>query len=103
MASISGKPSVMLLDRGVSDNAAYVTEELFKEVCDVTAADGAEEHYSLDNNFVRTESVDDAKKVDQFTVNAWTGHHNLHIVKNGHGGFQEKVDYVTKLIVDCVG
>jgi hypothetical protein len=122
LASISGKPSVVILDRGVVDNAAYMTEKLFNEVCDtinetrqsllnrydivchlVSAADGAEEHYTTENNVVRLETADEARELDRNTITAWEGHSRFHVIKNGPGGFEEKLNEVTKIIVDYVG
>jgi predicted ATPase len=119
LASISGKPSVIILDRGIPDNAAYVTDECFNKVCDtiketrqslldrydivchlISAADGAEEHYTTANNEVRTETVEEAKIVDKSTLSAWAGHHDYHVIKNNPGGIKQKFDEVTKIIVD---
>jgi len=43
----------------------------------VTAADGAESFYTLENNVARYEDVPTAIKVDQNLQNAWKGHPHL--------------------------
>ena len=45
----------------------------------VTAADGAEKFYSLENNGVRIESIEQAKAVDARTCRAWIGHPKLYV------------------------
>jgi len=75
----SGKPSVLLCDRGLMDGKAYLTEEEWQTMlsqrrglhdCDfregrynaifhlVTAAEGAEAYYTLENNAVRSETAE---------------------------------------------
>ena len=74
-----GKPSVLLCDRGLMDGKAYVTEEEWKTMLEqrrgfhdchfregrynaifhlVTAAEGAEGYYTLENNEVRSETAE---------------------------------------------
>ncbi len=40
----------------------------------VTAADGASNHYSLENNLARSEPVELAIQVDVANQHAWSGH-----------------------------
>jgi hypothetical protein len=42
----------------------------------VTAADGAEEFYTLENNAARTETPQVAKMLDKMTQGVWNGHPN---------------------------
>ena len=92
-----GKPAVILCDRGAMDGAIYVSEQDFQKVLDerhtsivelrdnrydacfhmVTAADGAEPYYTLDNNKVRWESKEDARENDKKTQAVWVGHPHL--------------------------
>jgi hypothetical protein len=53
----------------------------------VTAADGAVQFYTAENNEARYETVDEAKDLDKKLINAWTGHPQLSIVENLQGGF----------------
>lgn len=109
------KPLVLLCDRGVLDAIAYVGREVFAEVVSnvssgpygegaveilssryvgvvhlVTAADGAEDFYTLANNSARSESPEVARDLDQRTVAAWMTHPHLTIIDN-RTGFEEKM------------
>lgn len=48
----------------------------------VTAADGAEAHYTRANNTARTESPEQARERDLLTQKAWMGHRHFHIIDN---------------------
>lgn len=84
LAVLNDKPSVILYDRGVMDPKAYMDNECWQTILDennwnivylrdkrydvvvhlVTAADGAEKFYTLENNQARYEDVPTAIKVD---------------------------------------
>ena len=106
-----GKPAVLLCDRGLMDGSAYMKEEDWNKLMRkrdvncvselregrynavfhlVTAAEGAEEYYTLENNAVRTEPPELAKNLDHMTRNAWVGHPSLKI-------FDNSTDFETKL------
>lgn len=108
----SGRDVVILYDRGVLDNKAYLDypewkrllasrnlkEEEIKNHYDavihmVTAACLENGIYTLENNAARTENKEDAILLDQKTLQAWSGHTNLKIVEN-EGDFSEKVNNV---------
>ena len=112
---------LMVLDRGVLDSKAYMTEAEFKKVlreCGtsevkerdsydaifhlVTAAKGKEEFYTLSNNKARTESVSDAKKIDDKIISAWTGHPHFRIIDNSTD-FEEKLERLLKEITSFLG
>lgn len=99
-ALMPGEQKVILCDRGILDNAAYVDEQFFAVLLHelgmsreealarydavfhlVTAADGAPEHYNLDNE-ARSETPEEARELDRRTYNAWSGHEHLTIVAN---------------------
>ena len=40
----------------------------------ITAANGAEEFYRLDNNACRTEGIEQARQIDEKCARAWVGH-----------------------------
>lgn len=107
---------IMLYDRGLLDNKAYVSKDEFEKILDnfntnenelidrydlvlhlVTTANGAEPHYTLANNAARSESLEDARKIDELTLNAWIGHPRLKIFDNSTD-FEGKVDRVLKEI-----
>lgn len=103
------KPMVLLCDRGALDAMAYVGRLNFLRAIDnldinlhelreryravihlVTAAVGAEEHYTLANNTARSEGLKEARELDSRTAAAWIGHQHMFIVDNSTG-FDEKV------------
>lgn len=121
LAMLSGKPSVLLCDRGTMDGSAYMApaewEELLRaEGTDnvalrdarynavlhlVTAAIGAEKYYTLENNVARTESPEQAAEVDRKLQLAWVGHPRLLVFDNStdfEGKLQRIVDTVSQLV-----
>ncbi len=98
---------LIVCDRGVRDNQAYMTKEEYNRVIDclpvsyvfnsydgvfhlVTAADGAEEFYTLANNAARSETIEEARALDRKTQNAWVGCDHFRIIKN-EGTFEDKL------------
>lgn len=115
-AEMDADKIIILYDRGLLDNKAYVSKDEFEVILDrfgttenelidrydlvlhlVTTANGAEEHYTLANNAARSESLDDARKLDELTMNAWVGHPRLRIFDNSTD-FEGKVERVLKEI-----
>jgi nicotinamide riboside kinase len=96
IATIQKKSVIILTDRGVMDNTAYCAAEVEQKIYEetgwnktdirdnrydmvihlVTAADGASEFYTLENNAARTETPDVAKMLDKMTQGVWNGHPN---------------------------
>ncbi|CAM9611401.1 unnamed protein product, partial [Hapterophycus canaliculatus] len=113
-ARACGKPSILLCDRGLMDGSVYMPPQEWarlvqakgldeRSLCDgrydgvlhlVTAACGAEEHYTLENNEVRTEAPALAIEVDAKTEAAWLGHPR-HLVFDNSTGFEAKLSRVT--------
>ena len=100
---------LIVCDRGVMDNKAYMSDEDFKAVQKalhgeavqwrdsydavfhlVTAANGAEKFYSSANNAARYESVQEAIELDDRLAAAWPGHRYLRVIDNSTG-FEEKM------------
>lgn len=48
----------------------------------VTAANGAEQFYSLENNITRTESIEVAREIDERCSKAWIGHPYIDVIDN---------------------
>lgn len=117
----TGKPSVLLCDRGIMDGLAYMEQARFegilkskgKEICDVregrynaifhmvSAAEGAEPFYSLENNGARSESVEQAREVDRKIQRCWAGHPYLVVLDNStdfEGKLQRLVEGMAKLV-----
>eukprot|EP00985_Skeletonema_marinoi_P016499 scaffold8890_cov99-Skeletonema_marinoi.AAC.2 len=118
-----GKPAVLLCDRGLMDGSAYMKEEDWNKLMQkreigcvselregrynavfhlVTAAEGAEEYYTLENNAVRTESPELARSLDSMTLNAWVGHPSLKIFDNSTD-FETKMQRVVEETARLVG
>jgi CYTH domain-containing protein/thymidylate kinase len=112
---------VIIYDRGIIDNKAYIGQKLFDQLLNklnlkeltlmdnydmvlhlVTAADGAEKYYTLDNNTARTETIEEARALDKKTSNAWLGHSNLKIIDNSTN-FEDKINKVLEEINNEIG
>lgn len=95
------EPCVFLCDRGALDGIAYTSRESFAKLLAeegytvaefwaryqvvvhlVTAADGAEQFYTLTNNEARSESPEQARELDQKTQQSWVGHPHHFIIDN---------------------
>lgn len=113
----SGRDVIILYDRGAVDNKAYLDisgwQQLLKNrniqendlkanydlvIHMVTAALGAEEAYTLQNNQARTETIEEARDLDNKTLQAWNGHTNLRIIDNDCS-FDEKIE---KVLDECL-
>ena len=113
--------TIILCDRGVFDNKAYITEEEFNvyvkennlnemELMNsydmvihlVTAAKGAIEYYTTENNTARMETAQEAIELDDKTLNAWIGHKNLQIIGN-ESTFEEKLNNTIRAIYELLG
>lgn len=58
-----------------------------------SAANGAEDFYSLDNNVARSEGIEVARSLDKKTLEGWTGHPHLTVIANVKGEtFNQKID-----------
>lgn len=116
-----GKPSIMLCDRGLMDGSIFVSDDEFNSVLHernlnkveirdnrydaifhlITAADGAEEYYTLENNTVRWESKEQARIQDIKIQKAWVGHPHLYIIDN-NSNFDGKLDRLIQIICKIV-
>jgi len=95
------RKKVILLDRGIMDIKAFMPDEDFKEIIKrkklsevklrdryngvihlVTAADGAPEYYTGDNNHARIETPEEAINIDQRIRESWLGHPHFKIIDN---------------------
>lgn len=101
---------VILYDRGLMDNKAYISDNIFHNIVSdvnmqeldlldsydmvlhlVTAADGCPEYYTLENNQARTETIEEAIELDKQTQLAWLGHNRLVIIDNSTD-FENKIN-----------
>lgn len=115
------KKVVIIYDRGLIDNKAYIGQNKFNKLLNelnlneidlmdrydmvihlVTAADGKEEYYTLENNNARSESASEACELDKKTINAWLGHNNLKIIDNSTN-FEDKINRTLDTINNLLG
>ena len=99
--TMPGEKILIVCDRGVMDNRAYMDDAEFGEVLKalkgseviwrdgydavfhlVTAANGAETFYSNANNSARYESVEEAVALDNRLIGCWTGHKYFRVIDN---------------------
>lgn len=112
---------LIVCDRGALDNKAYMDESEFAGALEylgtneielrdnydavfhlVTAAIGAEEFYTTDNNSARTETVDEAAALDKKLISAWTGHPHLRVIDNSVN-FEDKMKRLVSEISSFLG
>ena len=110
------KPALIISDRGLLDVKAYLSEIQWLEILEelavteqelasrydvvvhlVTAADGAEAFYTLENNLHRTEGPELARQLDRKLIQAWTNHAR-HCVIDNSTGFEKKIEKVIQAI-----
>ena len=118
---LNSKKVLIVCDRGALDNKAYMTELDFSialatinkneiELRDnygaifhlVTAAKGAAEFYTLENNKARTETLDQARELDDKIISAWTGHPHLRVIDN-ESNFEGKMKKLITEISNYLG
>ncbi len=112
---------LIVCDRGALDGKAYLEEDDFAaalkfvgtneiELRDnydavfhlVTAAKGAENFYTTENNNARTETIEQASALDDKLISAWTGHPHLRIIDNEYG-FDGKMKRLISEIATFLG
>jgi predicted ATPase len=123
IAQSSDIPTIILCDRGVMDGSAYTDSNVWQAILDetgwstiqlrdrryeavvhmVSAADGAEKFYTLENNGARYESVQEAVELDKRLINAWVGHPHFSIIQNNSKSFQDKIDQCLSTVLNFIG
>ncbi len=112
---------LIVCDRGTLDNKAYMSKLDFDavlwelgtnevELRDnygavfhlVTAAKGAEEFYTTENNSARTEGIAEAAALDDRLISAWTGHPHFRIIEN-NADFEGKMNNLIREISSFLG
>ena len=112
---------LIVCDRGMLDNKAYMTEAEFQQALTimkqnevelrdsydavfhlVTAAKGAEKFYTTANNAARTETIEEAAELDDKLISAWTGHPHLRIISN-ESDFESKMKRLIAEISSFLG
>jgi len=102
LAKTCKKNCLVICDRGTMDAAAYMEKNAFNNILKrnrldnvelrdnrynqvihlITAAKGAEQFYQLEDNPCRTESIEEARKVDSLTIESWVGHPYIDVIDN---------------------
>ena len=119
--SINNKKILIVCDRGTMDSKAYLTKLQFSSILNslnkneielrdnydavfhlVTAAKGAEEFYTLENNSARSETLEEAVIADDKLIEAWTGHPHFRIIDNSTD-FENKIKKLLKEISHFLG
>ena len=119
--SIKNDKILIVCDRGIMDSKAYLTDLQFSSILSelnkneielrdnydavfhlVTAAKGAEEFYTLENNTARTETIEEAIKSDNNLINSWNGHPHFRIIDNSTN-FDDKIKRLLKEISHFLG
>lgn len=121
-AKACGEPSVVLIDRGVMDALGFMDHSKWQALLDhndwtevglrdkrydavihlVTAAEGAEEFYTCENNEARGELSEEARIVDHKLREAWLGHSHYRIIDNSTD-FECKIERVTEALCRVIG
>ena len=108
--SINANSTIIICDRGIFDNKAWMTDEEFEQVLSeegmssksvlsgydavfhlVSAAKGAEAYYTLDTNTVRIEKIEEARVLDEKIIQAWSDHPYFRIIDNSTS-FNKKIE-----------
>ena len=111
---------LILYDRGMMDNKAYLDPKEFAVLADYysseeemtnrydavfhlsTAAKGAVEFYTLDNNAARIETVEEAIEVDNRLLAAWQHHPHLRVIGND-SDFDGKIRTLLEEMAEFLG
>lgn len=119
--SMKSEKILIVCDRGILDNKAYMDEFSFKEALRlyslseieilkdydavfhlVSAAKGAEEFYTTANNFARKETVSEAALLDDKLICVWRNHSHFRVIDNSFS-FQEKMQELVFEIARFLG
>ena len=111
---------LIIYDRAVMDDKAYVSDEDFKKTVEhfgkteeeilagydavlhlTTCAKGAEYAYNL-GNAARSESIEEARHLDDLTLRAWSRHPARYIIDNSED-FEAKIDRAIAQIYRILG
>lgn len=112
---------LLVCDRGFADSKAFVSNEEFDKLLKqlnfdfiaerdkydavfhlVTAANGAKEFYSLENNLARSETAEQAIIQDNKLISCWTGHPHFRVIDNSTN-FEEKINRLINEIKSFLG
>ncbi|MBR3439348.1 MAG: AAA family ATPase [Clostridia bacterium] len=120
-SAMDAEKVLIVCDRGAMDNKAYMSDSEFNEILTtlntsevelrdgydavfhlVTAAKGAKEFYTNENNPARTEDENEAAEIDDKLIAAWTGHPHFRVIDNS-SEFEDKIKRLIKEISSFLG
>lgn len=117
----NGQNCLLVFDRGTMDGSSYIDPKMWERILQrnslnaidlrdnrydqvihmVTAADGAPDFYTIENNRTRTEDLKQAIEQDKKTRHAWLGHPYLDVIDNsGSRSFEEKILQLVQRVCD---
>jgi len=119
--TIKNDKVLMVCDRGIMDSKAFLTDLEFNTILSnlskneielrdnydavfhlVTAAKGASEFYTLENNSARTETIEQSIIIDDKLIEAWNGHPHFRVIDNSTN-FEDKIKNLLKEISSFLG
>ncbi len=112
---------LIVCDRGMLDNKAYMSDEEFAKCLEIlgttedevnagydavfhmeTTAKGLEQFYIFENNAARYETPEQAAKLDDVLIQAWSKHPNQKIIRNSQS-VEDKMQRLLKEIGTFLG
>lgn len=115
------KKVLILCDRGLLDSRAYVSAVEFAQYAAeygftearirnrynavmhmVTAAEGAENAYTIQNNTVRNEDAEQARRLDETILSLWVGTPHLRVINN-RSHFDDKLSRLLQEVLAVLG
>lgn len=126
LAEVCTKPTFVVCDRGTLDISAYIDNAMWNDITGkcgtstnelrdrydavlhlVSAADGAEQYYTVATNSARYEQANEeglrlARDLDKKVNKAWSGHPHLRVINN-HDDFEAKLNSVIMEISNVLG
>lgn len=121
IAKASDKDSVIIYDRGLLDPLAFMDKEMWLSIAEDTgwtpsrlrdrydavilllsAANGAEEHYTAENNKARAETPAQAIEIDNKLQEAWLGHPHLRVI-GACSEFSDKLRKIINVVYKTIG
>lgn len=110
---------VVVCDRSIIDPAAYIGMDSLDKVLsefDIsfeqalkrynlvihleTAAKGASDFYTLENNNARSENINEAISIDDKLLSVWSRHPRRYIIDNNGKNFEQKIECMEKIIIE---
>ncbi|KAK7580122.1 hypothetical protein V9T40_000751 [Parthenolecanium corni] len=122
LGQTSSRDCLIICDRGAMDVSSYISQEKWErlmaannlnivELRDarynqivhmVSAANGAEEFYTIEDHSCRSENVEKAREIDAKNAGAWLGHPYFDVIDNS-SDFETKIRRLIAVICQKVG